>query len=225
MISFRYSMTGSVGILKVGMEVVVQSLYNPESYIAMDNFYTVTVYNKGSEVIRMYRTLLGWDGFRKGADLYFARHDGSAVTCDDFRQAMADATGRQLTWTETPKLDRDRKHRSSRSCGQLLRSCVPRCLRSGGADAEPLELSLTRAPLSAGAVSARVLDAPGGGTVGGCPAAVSGWRSSHPSDGANRASYTDESCSSTRSSTRSSKRLRASSVTFSTVSGAGLITT
>ena len=72
----------------------------PESYVAMDNFYTVTVYNKGSEVIRMYRTLLGWDGFRKGADLYFARHDGSAVTCDDFRQAMADATGRDLAQFE-----------------------------------------------------------------------------------------------------------------------------
>merc|ERR1719311_873542 len=65
----------------------------PESYIAMDNFYTVTVYNKGAEVIRMYRTLLGEAGFRKGTDLYFDRHDGSAVTCDDFRSAMADANG------------------------------------------------------------------------------------------------------------------------------------
>jgi len=68
----------------------------PESYIAMDNFYTVTVYNKGAEVIRMYRTLLGKDGFRKGMDLYFERHDGEAVTCDDFRKAMADANGRNL---------------------------------------------------------------------------------------------------------------------------------
>ena len=50
----------------------------PESYIAMDNFYTVTVYNKGSEVIRMYRTLLGAEGFRKGMDLYFERHHGQA---------------------------------------------------------------------------------------------------------------------------------------------------
>ena len=62
----------------------------------MDNFYTVTVYNKGAEVIRMYRTLLGYDGFRKGMDLYFERHDGSAVTCDDFRAAMADANGYDL---------------------------------------------------------------------------------------------------------------------------------
>ena len=63
----------------------------PESYISMDNFYTVTVYEKGAEIIRMYHTLLGPDGFRKGMDLYFQRHDGEAVTCDDFRASMADA--------------------------------------------------------------------------------------------------------------------------------------
>ncbi len=63
----------------------------PEAYIAMDNFYTATVYNKGAEIIRMYQTILGVDGFRKGMDLYFERHDGQAVTCDDFRAAMADA--------------------------------------------------------------------------------------------------------------------------------------
>ena len=72
----------------------------PESYIAMDNFYTSTVYNKGAEVIRMYHTLLGADGFRAGMDLYFKRHDGQAVTCDDFRAAMADANGRDLTQFE-----------------------------------------------------------------------------------------------------------------------------
>ncbi len=68
----------------------------PESYIEMNNFYTSTVYNKGAEVIRMYETLLGREGFRKGMDLYFERHDGSAVTCDDFRAAMADANGADL---------------------------------------------------------------------------------------------------------------------------------
>mmetsp|Transcript_30255 Transcript_30255/g.62212 ORF Transcript_30255/g.62212 Transcript_30255/m.62212 type:complete len:510 (-) Transcript_30255:199-1728(-) len=62
----------------------------------MDNFYTATVYSKGAEVIRMYRTLLGKDGFRKGMDLYFERHDGDAVTCDDFLSAMADANGVDL---------------------------------------------------------------------------------------------------------------------------------
>ncbi|TMS56819.1 aminopeptidase N [Imbroritus primus] len=69
----------------------------PDSYQEINNFYTVTVYEKGAEVVRMYQTLLGRDGFRKGMDLYFKRHDGQAVTCDDFRQAMADANGRDLT--------------------------------------------------------------------------------------------------------------------------------
>lgn len=72
----------------------------PESYIAMDNFYTATVYCKGAEVIRMYQTLLGREGFRKGMDLYFQRHDGSAVSCDDFRSAMADANDRELSQFE-----------------------------------------------------------------------------------------------------------------------------
>lgn len=68
----------------------------PDSYVEMNNFYTSTVYNKGAEVIRMYHSLLGADGFRRGMDLYFERHDGSAVTCDDFRAAMADANGADL---------------------------------------------------------------------------------------------------------------------------------
>ncbi|MCB1192773.1 MAG: aminopeptidase N [Leptospiraceae bacterium] len=72
----------------------------PESYIEMNNFYTSTVYSKGAEVARMYRTLLGQDGFRKGMDLYFKRHDGQAVTCDDFRSAMADANRKDLTQFE-----------------------------------------------------------------------------------------------------------------------------
>ncbi|XP_027340209.1 puromycin-sensitive aminopeptidase isoform X5 [Abrus precatorius] len=63
----------------------------PHSYIKMDNFYTVTVYEKGAEVVRMYKTLLGSQGFRKGMDLYFKRHDGQAVTCEDFFAAMRDA--------------------------------------------------------------------------------------------------------------------------------------
>ncbi|KAL7472313.1 hypothetical protein ACHAXS_012641 [Conticribra weissflogii] len=69
----------------------------PDSYIAMDNFYTATVYRKGAEIIRMYDTILTSEGFRKGMDLYFKRHDGSAVTCDDFLAAMADANGVDLT--------------------------------------------------------------------------------------------------------------------------------
>ena len=72
----------------------------PDSYISMENFYTATVYDKGAEVIRMYATLLGTDGFRKGMDLYFDRHDGQAVTCDDFRASMSDANGRDLSQFE-----------------------------------------------------------------------------------------------------------------------------
>ncbi|UVW28098.1 aminopeptidase N [Massilia sp. H6] len=72
----------------------------PDSFVEINNFYTVTVYEKGAEVVRMYQTLLGREGFRKGMDLYFARHDEQAVTCDDFRQAMADAGGRDFTQFE-----------------------------------------------------------------------------------------------------------------------------
>ena len=63
----------------------------PDSYAAIDNFYTSTVYEKGAEVVRMMHTLVGREGFRKGMDLYFQRHDGQAVTCDDFAQAIAEA--------------------------------------------------------------------------------------------------------------------------------------
>ena len=69
----------------------------PKSYIKMDNFYTHTVYDKGAEVVRLYQTLLGREGFRRGMDLYFQRHDGQAVTVDDFRAAMADANGVDLS--------------------------------------------------------------------------------------------------------------------------------
>ena len=72
----------------------------PDSFVEINNFYTVTVYEKGAEVVRMYQTLLGRDGFRKGMDLYFERHDEQAVTCDDFRLAMADANGRDLSQFE-----------------------------------------------------------------------------------------------------------------------------
>lgn len=68
----------------------------PEQVLEMNNFYTVTVYDKGAEVIRMQHTLLGAAGFRKGMDLYFSRHDGQAVTCDDFVQAMQDASAVDL---------------------------------------------------------------------------------------------------------------------------------
>ncbi|MBC7453922.1 MAG: aminopeptidase N [Massilia sp.] len=72
----------------------------PDSFVEINNFYTVTIYEKGAEVVRMIQTLVGREGFRKGMDLYFERHDGQAVTCDDFRGAMADANGRDLTQFE-----------------------------------------------------------------------------------------------------------------------------
>jgi len=63
----------------------------PDSYVEISNFYTVTIYEKGAEVVRMMQTLVGRDGFARGMTLYFERHDGHAVTCDDFAQAIADA--------------------------------------------------------------------------------------------------------------------------------------
>ncbi len=69
----------------------------PDSYVEIGNFYTTTVYEKGAEVVRMIRTLIGAENFRKGMDLYFQRHDAQAVTCDDFVRAMADAARADLS--------------------------------------------------------------------------------------------------------------------------------
>jgi aminopeptidase N len=87
----------------------------PDEYLEINNFYSATVYEKGAEVIRMQHTLLGPERFRRGIDIYFQRHDGCAVTCDDFIQAMQDASSVELgqfrLWYSqagTPGLDRDR---------------------------------------------------------------------------------------------------------------------
>ena len=69
----------------------------PQSFIKISNFYTLTIYEKGCEVVRMIHTILGAGNFRKGSDLYFERHDGQAVTCEDFVTAMEDASGVDLT--------------------------------------------------------------------------------------------------------------------------------
>ncbi len=83
----------------------------PDRYIEISNFYTATVYEKGAEIVRLLYTRLGEAAFRAGMDLYFARHDGQAVTCEDFRAALADASGIDLSpyarWYEqagTPQL-------------------------------------------------------------------------------------------------------------------------
>ncbi len=113
----------------------------PESYISMDNFYTATVYEKGAEVIRMIETLVSRDGFRRGMDLYFERHDGQAVTCDDFRAAMASANDVDLELFEgwyrqagTPVLRVDMDYDgASKVCTLTLRQSPPERF---GSDAE-----------------------------------------------------------------------------------------
>jgi aminopeptidase N len=106
----------------------------PDSYMEIGNFYTATVYEKGAEVVRMIHTLLGALNFRKGMDLYFARHDGQAVTCDDFVQAMADASGVDLTqfrrWYEqagTPVIEASGDYDAARARYTLTleQSCPP----------------------------------------------------------------------------------------------------
>lgn len=73
----------------------------PASFVEINNFYTLTVYEKGAEIVRLYQTLLGRDGFRRGMDLYFERHDGQAVTTEDFLAAMADANDMNLSRLQT----------------------------------------------------------------------------------------------------------------------------
>jgi aminopeptidase N len=94
-----------------------------------------TVYNKGAEVIRLYETVLGKDGFRKGMDLYFQRHDGQAITCEDFTAAMSDANGKDLSkislWYSqagTPTLNVEYSHDSTTgSCTITLSQTFPPC--------------------------------------------------------------------------------------------------
>jgi len=104
----------------------------PDSYIEIGNFYTATVYNKGAEVIRMLHTMLGADAFRAGSDLYFDRHDGQAVTCDDFVQAMEDASGIDLTrfrlWYRqagTPRLKVALRHEAGTTTLSLSQEVPP----------------------------------------------------------------------------------------------------
>ncbi|WP_217474494.1 aminopeptidase N [Stutzerimonas stutzeri] len=106
----------------------------PESFIEISNFYTLTVYEKGAEVVRMIQTLLGEEGFRKGSDLYFERHDGQAVTVDDFVKAMEDANGADLTqfkrWYSqagTPRLAASEQYDAAANTYSLTfrQSCPP----------------------------------------------------------------------------------------------------
>ena len=104
----------------------------PDHYVEIANFYTATIYNKGAEVIRMLHTLLGADGFRRGTDLYFERHDGQAVTCEDWVKAMEDANGIDLRqfrrWYEqagTPRVAVDLRQAGTRVEVTLRQSLPP----------------------------------------------------------------------------------------------------
>ncbi len=106
----------------------------PDSFVEINNFYTLTVYNKGAEVIRMIHTLLGDKGFCRGMDLYFERHDGQAVTCDDFVQAMQDANGfdlhqftRWYSQAGTPELTLKTKYEQEKNRYRLTirQTCPP----------------------------------------------------------------------------------------------------
>jgi len=105
----------------------------PASYMEINNFYTVTVYEKGAEVVRMYQTLLGVDGFRRGMDVYFQRHDGQAVSTEDFLAAMADANDIDLSlmqrWYDqagTPKLKVRMDYDTEKQrCTLICSQCCP----------------------------------------------------------------------------------------------------
>jgi len=133
----------------------------PDSYIEINNFYTVTVYEKGAEVVRMQANLLGPEAFRRAMDLYFARHDGQAVTTDDFVRCMEDASGRDLTqfrrWYSqagTPELEiSDRYDAVSRTYTLSVRqSCPP---TPGQPDKQPLHI-----PFAVGLLEPRGTDLP-----------------------------------------------------------------
>ncbi|MEL0639529.1 aminopeptidase N [Pseudoalteromonas aliena] len=116
----------------------------PEKVIEMNNFYTVTVYDKGAEVIRMMHTLLGETNFQKGMTLYFERHDGQAVTCDDFVSAMSDASGVNLEqfklWysqSGTPRLNAEQSFDSATNTYSLT---IEQCAPSNQPENKPLHI-------------------------------------------------------------------------------------
>ncbi|CAJ5684934.1 aminopeptidase N [Burkholderia pseudomallei] len=119
----------------------------PERYVEINNFYTMTVYEKGAEVVRMYQTLFGRDGFRKGMDLYFRRHDGQAVTCDDFRHAMADANGRDLALFERWYSQAGTPRVTVRTAYDAAAKRYAVTLRQGYGDAAPAARDTQKGPL------------------------------------------------------------------------------
>jgi aminopeptidase N len=133
----------------------------PDSYIAIDNFYTPTVYEKGAEVIRMLHSLLGEAGFQRGMRLYVERHDGQAVTCDDFAAAMADANGIDLEqfklWyaqAGTPALEIEGRYDAQAGAYEVTvaQHCPP---TPGQPQKQPMHI-----PLAIGALDAQGRDIP-----------------------------------------------------------------
>lgn len=125
----------------------------PEEYIEINNFYTATIYEKGSEVIRMLHTLVGPAAYRKATDLYFERHDGQACTIEQFRQCFEDATGRDLTqfalwWSQagTPRLAASIAHETNETILTLRQETKP---TPGQDQKDPLHM-----PVSVGFLSA-----------------------------------------------------------------------
>ena len=154
----------------------------PQSYMSIDNFYTLTIYEKGAEVIRMIETILGRAGFRKGMDLYFKRHDGQAVTTEDFVAAMGDANGVDFTqfknWYDqagTPVLRVEATHDAAAATYTLrvAQSCPA---TPGQAEKKPFHI-----PLAVGLIGRDGKDLPlslrgGSGSVA---ATVAGTRGEH----------------------------------------------
>ncbi len=132
----------------------------PDSYVEIDNFYTVTVYEKGAEVVRMMHTLVGREGFARGLRLYFERHDGQAVTCDDFAQAIADANPasalarllpqfkRWYSQAGTPRVRASGSYDAATRCYtlSLAQSCAP---TPGQPDKQPFVIPVELGLLSA----------------------------------------------------------------------------
>jgi aminopeptidase N len=135
----------------------------PDSYMEIGNFYTATVYNKGAEVIRMLHTMVGAAKFRAGSDLYFERHDGQAVTCEDFVKAMEDASGTDLSkfrrWYEqagTPKVTAELRH-SGTTATLALAQLVPQTPGQPTKKPMPLPLDLALFDRASGAKKAQQL--------------------------------------------------------------------
>ena len=149
----------------------------PDQYVEINNFYTLTVYEKGAEIVRMLANLLGAEDFRQGTDLYFSRHDGQAVTTDDFVQALEDASGYdlqqfrlwystagtpELTITETHDPSAEDytltiKQRTPDTPGQTNKQALHIPLRIGLLDPDGNPLPLILSGESASAPTSRVL--------------------------------------------------------------------